>query len=452
MDPEKIAHEKMQAAQAAIAAIFAKADAEKRPATAEELAEIKTHEASFEAGKAEHAAAVKAKQDEQDSRLRASKMAAELSSVRPTQSTRSQPGANAHIANQREGFESDPKRGFKDHREFLMTMLESSKQNSVSDSRLRFMAVGSDEAGTYSDPYGNFLVPAGFLPNLQSLSPESDPTAGRTTAIPMTSATVDMPARVDKNHTSSVSGGLRVYRTMETDDAPSSRIEFEKVQLNAHALNGVAYATEQLLARSPISFVALLDSGFKDEFGAKLLKEKLFGTGAGEYEGVVNSPCAVSVAKESGQAAATLVYDNIIKMRSRVWRYSDAIWLANHDTLPQLMKMSVSVGTGGSAMIWQPSARDGEPDILLGRPIYFIEFCKTLGTTGDILCTNWSQYLEGTLTPMKSAESMHVRFLQHERTFKFWTENDGRCWWRSALTPNQSSSTLSPFVKLDTRA
>jgi HK97 family phage major capsid protein len=437
---KKLIQAKIDAALAAIDAIFTKADAEQRALTAEELAEVSRLEGEHDDAKQELANAELAEKNANDARQRQEARRKEANKPQPRKSTASQPGAPTNTDPQ---FVSDPKKGFKDHREFLGAILDSARHNAVTDERLRYMAVGSDEAGTYSDPYGNFLVPSGFLPNVMSLSPESDPTAGRTTAV---------PARVDKNHTSSVSGGLRVYRTMETDDAPSSRIEFEKVQLNAHALNGVAYATEQLLSRSPMSFVALLDAGFKDEFGAKLLKEKLFGTGAGEYEGVVNGPCVVSVAKESGQAAATLVYENVIKMRSRVWRYSDAIWLANHDTLPQLMKMSVSVGTGGSAMIWQASARDGEPDTLLGRPIYFIEFCKTLGTTGDILCCNWSQYLEGTLTPMQSAESMHVRFLQHERTFKFWTENDGRCWWRSALTPNQSSSTLSPFVKLDARA
>jgi len=52
---------------------------------------------------------------------------------------------------------------------------------------------------------------------------------------------------------------------------------------------------------------------------------------------------------------------------------------------------------------------------------------------------------------MSNAESVHVRFLNHERTFKFWMENDGRCWWRSAMTPKRSASTLSPFVTLATR-
>lgn len=353
----------------------------------------------------------------------------------------------------------DPRCGFDSHRDFLVSVMNAGMSlGRRVDSRLKPLAAaqwqaaaGADEQSTISDPYGGFLIPPAFAPNLMSVMAEEDPISSYTTKIPMSSPTVKIPARVDKNHTSSVSGGLRVYRRAETDDTASSRIEFEKVELHAASLMGVAYATEEVLERSPMSFIAILEAGFRDEFASVLIKERLFGTGVGEFEGVMNSPCLVSISKETGQAGTTVVYENIVKMRARCWKYSNAIWLANHDTLPQLMLLNQSVGTGG-AVIWQPSAREDHPDTLLGRPLFFTEFCKTLGTTGDIILGNWTQYLEGTLAPVRQAESMHVRFLNHERTFKFWLENAGRCWWRSALTVNQGSNSLSPFVALATRS
>jgi HK97 family phage major capsid protein len=366
---------------------------------------------------------------------------------------RSKPeGSGTHIGNPREAWIDDPKKGFKSHREFLCSVMSAGRNYGITDDkRLQYLATaGSDEQSTQSDPYGGFLVPAGFSPNVMSVMAEADPIAGRVTQIPMENAVVPINARVDKNHSTSVSGGLTVGRRVETQAATASRMEFEQVILNAQSLFGLAFASEELLARSPVSFVAILEAGFRDEFPAKLINERLNGTGTGMFEGVINAPCIVSVAKETGQAADTIVYENIVKMRSRCWGYGNAIWLANHDTLPQLMLMNQAVGTGG-VVVWQPSAREGEPELLLGRPIVFTEFTKTIGDTGDIVLGNWSQYLEGTLTPMQQAESMHVRFENHERTFKFWVENDGRCWWRSALTPKNSSNTLSPFVKLDAR-
>lgn len=369
-----------------------------------------------------------------------------------------QPGPIGNIGNPREALADDPARGFKTHREFLTTVMAAGTTGRV-DKRLEFcrskvseqLAAGSDEHGTYADAYGNFLLPPAFSPNLMTVMAEEDPIAPLTTKIPMEAAVVDIPARTDKNHTNSVTGGLRVYRRAETQAAADSRMAIEQVTLRATSLMGVAYATEELLARSPISFVALLDAGFRDEFAAKLIDERLNGTGTGMFEGVTNCPATVSVSKETGQAGVTIVKENIDKMRSRCWGYGRAVWLYNHDCLPQLRSLVQVIGAGGASVPYFQVDADGN-STLDGRPAFATEFTKTLGTVGDLVLGNWSQYLEGILTGMNQAESVHVRFLNHERTFKFWMENDGRCWWRSALTPKNSTNTLSPFITLATRA
>jgi HK97 family phage major capsid protein len=227
-------------------------------------------------------------------------------------------------------------------------------------------------------------------------------------------------------------------------------MQVEQVKLSATSLTGLSYATEELLTDSAISFAAILERGFRDEFASKILYEKLHGTGAGTLEGVINAAATVSVAKETGQAADTITYQNVVKMRSRCWGYGKAIWLYNQDALPQLMQMYMSIGTAGVPM-WQNSAREGEPDLLLGRPAYPTEYCASIGDTGDIILGNWSEYLYGVRQQLESAESLHVRFEYNERTFRFSMRNAGACWWRAALTPKKSSTTLSPFVKLDAR-
>lgn len=346
----------------------------------------------------------------------------------------------------------DPKKGFKSPRDFLLTVMDVTKTGR-SDERLGLLkaTAGSDEQGEYSDPYGGFLVPEAFTFDVKSVGVEADPTAGRTTVVPMTAPVVNIPARVDKNHTSSVSGGLTVSRSVETVSKTASRMQMERIQIQANSLFGLAYATEELLTDSPVSFAAILAAGFNDEFGGRILYEKLHGTGVGEMLGVLNSPAKVEVSKESGQAADTIVYENVLKMRARIWGYSNAIWLANQDTIPQLATLKLNVGTGGAAM-WQSSAVEDMPDMLLGRPVFYTEYASTVGDAGDLMLVNFAEYLEGTLQPLQSAESIHVRFLNHERAFKFWLRNGGAPWWRSALTPKKSSATLSPIVTLAARA
>ena len=86
--------------------------------------------------------------------------------------------------------------------------------------------------------------------------------------------------------------------------------------------------------------------------------------------------------------------------------------------------------------------------MIMGRPVYFTEFLPSVASAGSILLADWSQYLEGVYQPIQGASSMHVRFVNHEQAFKFYMQNCGAPWWRAALTPDQGSDTLSPFVTL----
>lgn len=354
----------------------------------------------------------------------------------------------------KENVEDDPKGGFKDHKDFLKAIVRV--PHSGEDSRLRqFRATqGSDEQQSGLDPYGGYLVPIGIAPGVLKVMPEDDPVAGLVRSVPMTAPTVGFNARVDKDHTSSVSGGLTVARIPETVDASASRMKFEQVRLVANALYGVTYATEDILTDSPESFIALLSSGFADEFASNAMNERLNGTGAGQFQGILNAgcKCQITVAKESGQTSTTIVKENIDKMIARCWRYNKAVWHANHNTRPQLASLYQLVGTTGGSVVnyFKPGDGPNGEDMLAGRPLYFTEYCAALGTVGDIVLVMWSEYLEGTYKSMQRDESIHVRFLSNERTFRFYLRNDGKPWWTSALTP-KNGDTLSPVVKLATR-
>lgn len=360
----------------------------------------------------------------------------------------------SHVGLMHDRIEDDPLKGFKDHRDFLSAVVDAGRGERWATG-LNYLkaqaAVGSDEHSTFSDRYGGFFVPESLTPDFLKVDAEPDPMGAATMKVPMSTVEIHVNARTDKNHNTSVTGGLVVGRSAESVAKTASRMSIERVTLRANGLFGLAYATEELLTDSPRSFIALLDAGFRDEITSTLIDERLNGTGANQFTGIVNAPCTIAVPIESGQAADTIVYENVVNMRSRCWGYSKAMWIANHDTTPQLMQMAVQVGVGGGT-VWQESARVDRPNILLGRPLVFSEYAATLGDVGDIVLCNWSQYLEGLYQPLRSAESIHVRFVNHERAFKFWLRNDGAPWWRVPLTPKNSSVTMSPFLTLAERA
>lgn len=353
----------------------------------------------------------------------------------------------------RDNAENDPKRGFKDHKDFLKAVMAAGQGGRV-DARLKpLAAVGSDEQGEYSGPHGGFLVPHGVAPGILSVQPQDDVLTPLFTPVEMTTPTVSFNARVDKNHATSVSGGFVVTRRPETVEVSGSRQKYEQVTLTANEEFGLAFATQRLLTDSPSSFVAIIQAGFRDEFVANAMKEYIGGTGVGERQGALNADCKVSVAKEAGQSAATIVKENIDNMAARCWRYQRAVWLANQTARPQLKSLVQVVGTGGNSVPYfvtdgAPAGFDGMLD---GRPLLFTEFAETLGTEGDLILIVPSEYLAGTYQSEQFAESMHVRFVSAESAFRFYRRNDGQWWWSTPLTPRKGV-TLAPVVTLATRA
>ena len=63
---------------------------------------------------------------------------------------------------------------------------------------------------------------------------------------------------------------------------------------------------------------SLLAAGFRDQFTSFLFNERLNGLGGGEPLGVLNSPCVVSVAKETGQVTKTIVTNTFGRMPTRM--------------------------------------------------------------------------------------------------------------------------------------
>lgn len=382
-----------------------------------------------------------------------------------------------------ERLDDDPRRGFPSHREFLQAVMRAHRagdRDQVPDYRLRAVCVrgdgsgplafllptaftppgilaaaGSDEQGGYADRYGGFLRGTATAPWALSSASEGDPTAGRTRPVVMDESIFQIPARVDNKHSTSVSGGLTFTRKPEAVAATSSRGELAQVELAATTLLGLAYATGELLDIGRGGFISILAAGFGEELGMHLLREKIRGLGGGEFLGVLNSPAKITVAKEGGQSADTILAENVVKMAARCWGYGRAIWLANHDTRSQLAQAAyLTEGSAGGGLIpvFQPSTSEDSPDFLHGRPCFFTEFASTLGDEGDLICVNWMEYLEGIYQPLQRDESVHVRWENHESAFKFWLRNAGAPWWHSALTPNQSTTTLSPIVTLAERA
>ena len=300
---------------------------------------------------------------------------------------------------------------------------------------------------------GGFLVPEEFRTSLLSLALEQAVVRPRAFVMPMGSNKVTIPAIRDTSHASNVFGGVSAYWTPESGSLTASEPTFAQVALEAKKLTGYTTSSNELLADSAIALETLLSRLFGEAIAYFEDDAFIAGVGGGQPQGILSADALISVAKETGQAATSIVAENIDKMWSRLLTSSQnrAIWIAHPDTFPQLASLSRTVGTGGSA-VWIQNMTGGPPTSIFGRPLIFSEKCETLGTVGDIYLVDLSYYLIGDRQQVTMAASPHVRFTNDEMVWRFVERLDGRPWVDSALTPRNGSNTVSPFVALATRS
>ncbi len=359
---------------------------------------------------------------------------------------------------------TDPKAGFKCFSEFAMAVRNSevSKGRVVDDRLLKLEKdVIEKAAGTslraQDAEYGGYLIPEDFRNTLLEIAVKQSNIMQMCQAIPMAINSVNIPYVQGFDRSSgTLHGGVEFKWLDEEGQKQESRPKFGRIAMKLHKLAGLVYASDEILEDSPISLEPLLTRMFADQLTYQLENTFLNGSGAGKPLGILNAPCLITVDAESNQVATTIMFENIINMYSRMWQKGSAIWMANEDTLPQLAAMSLAVGTGGIP-VWMPAGGiSGAPyDTLMGRPLIFNEHCQTLGTKGDILFCDWSQYLVGQKagdTGVKFASSIHLKFDYDQTCFRFVFRIDGQPWWPTYITPRNSSKTLSPFVSLATRS
>ena len=339
---------------------------------------------------------------------------------------------------------------FKTAGEFYQKVYASSLGRGV-DARL----VETRNLGENFGDAGGFLVPEEFRPDLMQMNLESSVVRPRAFTMPMASSTIRIPAVRDTSHASNVFGGVSASWGSEGEDISSSTNQpsFGQVRLDAHKLTGYSVISNELVQDSAIAVETVLNRMFGQALAYFEDVAFISGTGAGQPQGILNSDCLISVAKETGQAATTILKENLDKMYSRMLPSSlgNAVWIAHNDTFPQLASLSQAVGTGGGP-VWVSNMAGGPPNSIYGRPIIFTEKAQTLGTAGDLMFVDLSHYLIGDRQALTTAASPHVRFTTQETVFSFTERLDGRMWLDSALTPRNGSNTVSPAVALATRS
>jgi HK97 family phage major capsid protein len=214
-------------------------------------------------------------------------------------------------------------------------------------------------------------------------------------------------------------------------------------------LLGFAYATYELDQDS--NFISqLYTRAFTLAIQRELENCIIAKIGAGIPQSILGSGYLVSAAKEVGQAADTILWENISAMYHRQLNKNNAIWVVNPDVIEQLDFLTIPIGVSGLPIYLQASTMGSVPS-LKGRPIIECDHCSAIGDKGDIMFNDMSQYMLITKGGVAADTSMHVQFLTAENCFRFIFRANGMTKKNKTVTPKNSVKPKSAFVTLDAR-
>ncbi len=296
---------------------------------------------------------------------------------------------------------------------------------------------------------GGFTVPSQFTETLFDLSLEDEIVRKKATIFPMTSNERKVPGVVIGDHSSSLSGGIVTYWKSEGADLTESTPTFRNVTLKAEKLTALGKASGEWVADNVTGDA--VERLYAQALGFEMDYRFFQGSGAGEPLGILRAPCTIEVSAEGGQGASTIVYENLVSMMSRMHPacFNRSMWIANVSTIPQLLTLSIVIGAGGSHV---PVMKESNGSFsILTRPVIFTEKLPELGTKGDIILADLSQYYVGLTQDIRIDTSKHVGFASDELYFRAICRVDGQPSWDEPLTLKSGTHTVSPFIVLEDR-
>ncbi|MBI1405700.1 MAG: phage major capsid protein [Caulobacter sp.] len=245
--------------------------------------------------------------------------------------------------------------------------------------------------------------------------------------------------------------GVQAAWRSEGQQMVASKASQTQMTVDLHELYAFVLATDEVLSDAP----RLQDRLTRQAGRAIAWKASdaiLWGDGVGKPLGFMNAASKITVAKESGQAAATLTVPNILKMGSRLLRMGGRpMWMGNSDIMPQLEALTLG-NVPAFLPMNEPLKAAGYEGTLRGKPLLYTEHSHTLGTEGDLSLLDLDGYYCANKTGgIDFASSIHLFFDYGIQAFRWTFRFGGQPWLSAPVNPARGSTTKSHFVTLADR-
>lgn len=370
--------------------------------------------------------------------------------------------AKAEAVKQNEGHEATVPSEFKGWSEFLgAAFLAGHREPSIRERDPRLVYFKDEPVGGTDEKQlventgasGGFLVPTEFLAQLQAVQAENSVVRSRATIIRMRRRQINIPV-LDQTDTTTGQpnwfGGMIAYWSEEAAEKDLTTAKFRQASLTAHKLIMYTRSSDELLDDSAISLSDFL-SGPLGMAGAVAWYEDyafLQGTGAGQPLGVILAGATITVARQAQLTVGYIDLANMVENFLPTANPRTSVWVISPSLRSELMQVQDPAGN----YVWQPNAREGQPQTIFGYPIVFSEKVPFRGTTGDVGIYDFSRYLLGD-RQATTVESTQYDYWRYDQTsWRAVHRVDGQPWLSAPLTLQDGSSQVSPFVILGSKS
>lgn len=161
------------------------------------------------------------------------------------------------------------------------------------------------------------------------------------------------------------SHGTAVWTAENAAFTPSDEV-FGQLSLSAYKLSTIIQISEELMQDSAFDLEAYVANEFAQRIGVAQNSAFVTGNGVGKPTGILQG-LAIGVTGATGQTT-TITGDNVFDLyHSLLVPYRrNAKWVGSDGIIKALRKVKETTGQ----YLWAPGLTVGEPDTLLGRPIY----------------------------------------------------------------------------------
>lgn len=307
---------------------------------------------------------------------------------------------------------------------------------------------------------GGYLVPPQYQAELLTIAAEDAFIEPAAKVVPMASRTMQWPmldiTTAQATGTSPYFGGVLAQWQPEAATIDETEPQFKMTDWTAWDLVLYSVSSYQLLMDNGIGLDALLTQLFAQAI--TWYKEYAFinGRGAGNSMplGILNAPATYTQTRTTS-SQFKLADASAMLSRLQVRSWDSAMWIMHPSVIPQLIQMT-NGATNAPFLVWinptgsgddGPAARKLPKAFLNGLPIHFTEKAPTLGTTGDVMLVDWSQYVIGNRLEYQIDVSKDYLFRTNQLAWRVIARCDGKPWLNSYIT-DAAGWVSSPFVAL----